>query len=378
MTINNKKTLFIVALSFFLVLFINLASVFLIRSDDELSKEVNRSDEMRIGYFHGGRVFVPYRAYVFGEFEKAGLNVDFYTTTAKEGPKELLFVPKNALEVQKIRDRDPLFGRFTGREILEHIVAGTLDGGAIGESSFVEAAEQGLPIVAVAKLGHDTAETKGKAIIVRKGAGITKPGDFIGKTIISRDAGPGDATFLREFFSSIGINSDDVNIIDYAHSNYMMEGLVKEEVDGGYYHHMTVQKVVERGFAEIYRPFDWVNPELSHALLVFRRDYYDNHKEEIKKFVKTYSERIKYEEENPVEEYYRQDGIEERGLQAHLRFAGMDIPRFSYPPLIDIDLLNQMQDLLQKHEQVEYLPVDLAPYIDQSLLLELIKKENDS
>ena len=112
--------------------------------------------------------------------------------------------------------------------------------------------------------------------------------------------------------------------------------------------------------------------------MVFRKDYYDNHKEEIKKFVEVYVNRIQYEKENPVEEYYRQDGVEERGLLAHLKFADMDIPRFSYPPLVEIDLLNQMQDLLQKHGQVAYPPVDLAPYIDQSLLLELIEEEVSS
>lgn len=378
MAVNKNLFSILISLSF-LVLATSLVNVFLISHDEEVSYVRRDQDQnMRIAYFHGGRVFVPYRAYVFGEFEKAGLSVDFYTTTAKEGSKELLPVPKNVVEVQNIRDRDPLFGRFTGREILENIMAGMLDGGAIGESSFIEAAEKGLPIVAVVKLGHDTQETKGKALIIRKGSDITEPEDFIGKTIISRDAGPGDSTFLREFLDSIGINPDEVNIVDYVHPNYMMEGLIKEEVDGGYYHHMTVQKVVEAGLAEIYQPFDWVNPELSHALLVFRRDYYDTHKEEIKKFIEVYIDRIIYEEENPAEEYYKQDGVEERGLLAHLKFAGMDIPRFSYPPLIEIGLLNEMQDLLQKHGQVEYSSVDLTPYIDQSLLLELIEERNSN
>ena len=373
--IISKKTSFLFLIFLLLVMVSGSVILFLVSSNKEISPKEGRQ-EMRIGYFHGGRVFVPYRAYVFGEFDRAGLNVGFYTATAKDGAEGLLFVPKNVVEVQSIRDKDPLFGRFTGREILENIMAGKLDGGAIGESSFIEAAEKGLPIVAVAKLGHDTKETKGKAIIVRNGSGITQPKDFIGKTIISRDAGPGDATFLREFFDSIGINPDDVNILDYAHPNYMMESLMEEEADGGYYHHMTVKKVVEKGLAKIYQPFDWVNPELSHALLVFRKDYYNSHKKEIKKFVEVYSDRIKYEEENPEEDYYRQNGVEERGLQTHLRFAGMDIPRFTYPPVIDIDLLNQMQDLLQKHKQVEYPPVDLAPYIDESLLLEVIKEKN--
>ena len=144
------------------------------------------------------------------------------------------------------------------------------------------------------------------------------------------------------------------------------------EVDGGYYHHMSVENLVKKGVAEIYQPFNWTNPKLSQAVLVYRKDYYESHQEEIKKFLEVYLDRIKYEQDNPVEVYYKQDGVEERGLRAHLKFAGMDIPRFSYPPLINITLLNQMQDLLQKHGQVDYPPVDLNPYINQTLLQELI------
>ena len=329
-------------------------------------------EEMNIGYFHGGRIFIPYRSYVFGEFDNVGINVRFHTVIGDKEPQELVYVPKSALEVKKIRGVTPTFGRMTGREILHYMMEGQLDGGTIGESSFIEAAEMGLPIVAVAELGHDTMETNGKSILVRKGSGIKKPEDFIGKNILSRQAGPGDATFLREFFISIGIDIDQVNIIDQVAPSQIEAKLWDGEVDGGYYHHMSVENLVKKGVAEIYQPFNWTNPKLSQAVLVYRKDYYESHQEEIKKFLEVYSDRIKYEQDNPVEVYYKQDGVEERGLRAHLKFAGMDIPRFSYPPLINITLLNQMQDLLQKHGQVDYPPVDLNPYINQTLLQELI------
>ena len=46
--------------------------------------------------------------------------------------------------------------------------------------------------------------------------------------------------------------------------------------------------------------------------------------------------------DHPVEQWYPHDGVKERGLQAHLRFAGMDIPRFTYPPRINVELLDEM------------------------------------
>lgn len=359
--IKTKKIYLIICCLF-------LAAVLVLVFADKFSSNVTSKEEIRIGYFHGGRVFVPYRAYVFKEFDKAGLNVVFYT--AKES-NELFPVPKSALEMKKIREKIPNFGRLTGRTIIDYITKDELDGGAVGESSFIEAAEMGLPIVAVAKLGHDT---KGKAIIVRKGSGIKEPKDFIGKTMISREAGPGDSTFLREFFESIGINPSEVNIIDYASPSYVTEALKDDEVDGGFYHHLKVVKLVSEGSAEIYQPFDWVNPELSQALLIFRKDYYDSHQKEIKKFLEVYLDRIKYERDHPVEDYYGQGEVEEKGLRVHLRFAGMDLSRFDYPPLLNEDLLNQMQDLLQKHKTVEYPPVDLSPYINQTLLQELMNE----
>lgn len=328
---------------------------------------------MRVGYFHGGRVFLLYRSYVFGEFSRVGLDVDFYTYDPSDKGK-LILVPSAARDMQALITKRPFLGRITGREIVDEIMKGRLDGGAIGESSFIEAVNKKMPLVAVAALGHDKLEMPGKAILVRKGANIKKPADFIGKTIISRDAGPGDAVFLREFFEKIGVNPEDVKIIDYKSPVVLKEDLSAGRVDGGYYHMMAAKEFIEEGLADLYQPMNWVNPELSQAVLVFRRDYYESHKPEIKKFLKAYLNRIKYEKENDREWYLGSDGVREIGLRAHMEFMGMDMPKFDYPPLINAELLNQMQALLLKHKQIGEM-VPLYPYVDQSLLNELMASE---
>lgn len=57
--------------------------------------------------------------------------------------------------------------------------------------------------MAVAILGHGSAEKSTKAIVVRSGVVIKTPKDFKNKRIISTRTGPGDEMFLREFIKKL-------------------------------------------------------------------------------------------------------------------------------------------------------------------------------
>lgn len=129
------------------------------------------------------------------------VNVEFYTQYMDKD--EFHKVPKSYEEMQKRRRGDgnkkTYFGQVTGTTLIEAMEKGILDGGTVGESSFVYAVSTGRPIVVVAMLSHDTIEMPGRDILMRKGVVINRPEDFKDKVLISRYVGPGDSIFLKEF-----------------------------------------------------------------------------------------------------------------------------------------------------------------------------------
>ena len=186
---------------------------------------------VRIGYFHGGRTHLFYRAYINGYFEKEKADVLLITKTLrKDGLKD---VPKTYAEFQAREQKHKHFGRMTGTEIVAEMEKGNLDGGTIGEASFIEAVSAGKPIVAVAALGHDTKERPGHAFVLRKGLVVKKPEDLKGKTFTSRRSGPVDAVLTREFILSEGLKLSDVKIIDNMYDDELYERFADGTVDGG-------------------------------------------------------------------------------------------------------------------------------------------------
>lgn len=319
------------------------------------------NNPVRIGYFHGGRVNKIYQAYVNQYFEKEGVNVKLYTKFLHE--EEIFEVPKTHEERKKM-SKDKYFGKMSGIEIVEKIMEGKLDGGTIGESSFVLSINNGLPIVAVAMLGYDA--IPGKAIIIRSDIKIDSPEDLKGKTLISRRAGPGDVIFLKEFLEDEGLDPDkDITIIDQVNDDdYLYRWLQEKKVEGGLYHLLGARKLVLSDVAYIYRPMNWMNSQLSHAVLVFHKDYLENHKEEVQKVVTAYMKRIAYEKNLPEEE---KDSSWDKAFMMVGKFEGMSIPQYNLPPKLKSNLLEEMQDLLLKYNEIEK-KINIEEYLDYSFV----------
>lgn len=316
---------------------------------------------VRIGYFHGGRVHCLYRAYVYNYFEEENVPVELYSQYLNQD--RFLLVPKEHRDMKE--DSEKGFGKLTGTKIIKAIENGILDGGTPGESSFVEAVNKGSPIVAVALLGHDVKRKPGKAFLLRKDVVIKSPDDFRGKKFGTRRAGPGDKIFLSEFFKSIGLNPDkDVTIIDQVSDDRLSELIRKKKIDGALYHLHAGISEIESGLVYLYRPMDWINPELSHALLVFRKDFVKKHPREVKKIIRAYMKRIKYEHALPEEKRLESRDF---GLQMLLYYKGMSLPQYNYPPVVNVDLLNQMQDLLFNYKIIGK-KTNLNKFIDNNFV----------
>lgn len=329
---------------------------------------VGKDSDVRIGYFLGGRTSLLYRAYINNYFTDENVSVRLITKTLRED--EYYDIPDKFEVVKSIKG----VAKATGMELLDEVVAGRAEGATPGESSFVEAVWLGMPIVAVAELGHDTKEKPGHAIIFRKDVRIEKPEDIKGKKLVSRRAGAGDAIFLLEFLRSIGLDKDDVSMTEQVDDDHYQEGIVDGTFDGGYFHLVQLDDLVDNGYAYIYRKLDWVNPELSHALLVFHKDFVRDHPDEVEKVIRAYMKRIKFEHSLSKEERMIDPGKNLRsGLQMEKDFHGMNIPQYDLPPLVSIDLLNEVQDLMLRYNYIDK-KTDLSPYIDNSFVEKIYRE----
>ncbi|MBI5244436.1 MAG: ABC transporter substrate-binding protein [Elusimicrobia bacterium] len=318
-------------------------------------------DAVKLAYFHGGKTAVLLRAYVNGSFEAAGVRLELHSKYMGKPGFELL--PRSTSAVAAIAldqdGRKTYFGKASGIETAEAALAGDFDGATMGEASFLLAVSSGAPLVAVATLSHDVREAPSKAIVVREDVMIDKPEDFKGKTLISRRAGPGEAVMLREFVLSIGLApGKDVELRNQVPEDEMVSLLRHRKVHGGLYDLSVVAKLVQRGQARLYRRMDWMNPEVSQALLVFRKDFVESRPEAVRRVLAAYAQRIRAEK--PL-------AVEQVGLDKAARDEGLGPPRADDPPWVRADLLEEYQDLLIKHG-VLGARVPLDGFVDTALL----------
>ena len=123
---------------------------------------------------------------------------------------------------------------------------------------------------------------------------------------------------------------------------------------------------------------DWVNPELSQAVLIFRKDFAGKNPTSVEKIIRAYMKRIDFEHKLSLDERrsVAKDGFKKlfkKGLQIEIDYNGMNFPQYDPNPLVNSTLLNQMQDLLLKHG---YIPekINLNNFIDNSFV-NLVSKE---
>lgn len=323
---------------------------------------------IKIGFFYGGRVNVIYRAFVDGYFDREGIKVELLTRL--EDKDGWFPMPQSYETTKNFLDKtNPLvFGRATGTEIIENMEKGVFVGGTVGESSFIYACVKGSPIQAVALLGHDSAENPGKCLVVRKGVTIKSPQDFKGKRIASRRAGPGDAVYVKEFFSSIGLDPEkDVTIIEQVPSGQLNEYLETGKADAVLYHMYAVLPVERSGIGYIYRPMNWMNPELAQGVLVFRKDFIKKHPDLVEKFVLGYMKRLKFEKKLIVSDEEKFLHTNDLGTKIKYHYKNLSMPVYDYPPLVRLDLLTEMQRLLFKYKEIDK-QVDLRGFINNDFV----------
>ena len=328
---------------------------------------------LRVGYFHGGRTHNLYRALQYGWLNQEGANMHLYASYL-EDQMNFRKVPDSHQELVNLRSEKD-FGRTRGTSIVKAMMNGDLEGGTIGESSFVDAVQRGYPIIAVAELGHDFKDLPGKVILTRPGFEPKSVEDLRGKLLITRRAGPGDAAFLKEYLVQNGLEpGKDVTVLDQVPDHFQQRWLEEGVIDGGLYHLWGIRKILDAGNANIFKRLDWFNPELSQSVLVFRKDVIEDRPEDIQRIIDGYTKRLLYEEDLTMAERteYTPRGPN-FGLVIYLEYQGMRLPAADYPPLVEPELLEEMQDILVRHDTFDK-SVYLRDHIDNSFVNDFMRR----
>jgi ABC-type nitrate/sulfonate/bicarbonate transport system substrate-binding protein len=122
----------------------------------------------------------------------------------------------------------------------------------------------------------------------------------------------------------------------------------------------------------MYRAMDWMNAEISHALLVFRKDFIEEYPKEVQNIITAYMKRIKYENSIPKQEKISSIHPENNlGLQLGFQLNGSSIPVYDYPPLVRVELLEEVQDLLFEYGEIDN-KIDLNQHIDNSFVIKAL------
>jgi hypothetical protein len=179
--------------------------------------------------------------------------------------------------------------------------AGNLECGMIGESTFLTVVDEGLPWSAVSRLGQDTRESAGKIVVVRSDLPIEGPADLRGLTFGSRESGPYDQVMVREFLLSRGVDPSSMVILDQVPPDDLERMLEDRELDLAFLH-LVIAATIRR---------------------------------------------VRHEQSLPARERSRFSGSRSFGMDLTF-FEDFDIPQYSERPLIQVDLLAEMQRLLLK------------------------------
>jgi ABC-type nitrate/sulfonate/bicarbonate transport system substrate-binding protein len=332
--------------------------------------------QLRIGYFHGGRNLLVYRALNDGVFDRADVAMSLWATRSDEDP-EFYMMPPNLKDLEHYRTNathGSMLGRTTGIQLTEQLNQGRIDCAMIGESSFLLMAKDGIAATAVAKLGQDQVELPGKVVLVLEELELQGPSDFAGLTIGSRKGGPYDAIMVREFLEGRGVDIATMTVLDNIPQLDLRSALKKNEIDIVFLHLNRATRAIAYGGYKLLPgfAFSFANPKLSHAILVCRDDVIKARREPLVRFLTGYKERIDFENSLSREARSKFDGHKTLGMD-NVQFPGFNLPQYDPEPLVDPVLLDEMQALMIKHG---HLPgeVPFRDHIDMSLMEEALAR----
>jgi len=313
---------------------------------------------VRVGFAHGGCCRSFFRAYLSDSFDQAGVDVRLRTSFADD-PYRFELVTRNFEREHERRGYEGM-GAVSGRVLDEMIVAGELDGALVSESDLLLDYHEGLPLVVVARMGHTEADRPGLMLVTRSGFEPQSVEDLHGKTLSTRQDSPSDRIFLQELLSQHGMEEGvDYQMLEGIPDEEQFKWLAKGSFDAGLYRTCGATKLIKEGKAELFKPMDWIEPELASAYLVFHRDFVESRPDDVRRLLRGLAWRLDYESRIPSGER-----LERRDFNyiIDFPFMGSRLPHTTFPFEAKASQLEPAQALLVKHGLLEG-PRDLRPLV---------------
>jgi ABC-type nitrate/sulfonate/bicarbonate transport system substrate-binding protein len=334
-------------------------------------------DMLRIGYFHGGRNILLYRAMDDGAFEREGVDVAFFVRRWKKDEK-FYKIWEDAIQLdlyRKFSHEGYLFGRTTGPEIVHEMDKGRLDCGMIGESTFVQmVVAEKRPFKAIIKLGQDKSSAPGKIMVMKKDITDVSTKGLKGKSFLSRESGPYDRMMVREFLEKRGVSLDDVQLLDQVPQHALKGHIENVTVDFAFLHLNRAVHVIQKGDYVMFPDyeFDFAKPEIAQAVLVCHERILERKRDSLKKFIRAYIKRIRYEHglsdaERALFDINKTLKIDNKAI------PGFNLPQYDQQPWIGESELEEISRLLHKYDFISTIE-DVVPFIDHSLLEEVLNE----
>jgi ABC-type nitrate/sulfonate/bicarbonate transport system substrate-binding protein len=329
---------------------------------------------IRVGYFHGGRTMLLYRALVNDYFEKENLTALFYTKQLHSDVWDQYDRTGNENTITGYRS-----GKATGIELSELLLKGKVDISFIGEAAFIRSCSLGQQVVAIAQLGADETDKGGHSIVIKKGIVIKGPRDLEKIVWGTRRSSGGDDIFLKEFLYQQGVDLKKVKIISGIADDEVTKFIKQGKIQGAYHHLMMVRNDELNGILYTYRKLDWVDPAMSQALAIVTKESLKKNREIYKRFIRAYMKRIAFEKALPEDQKTKKlksekgNGFKISLYEMQMDHKGMNLPQYPRIPIIRKDITDKSQEMFLRHKFIEK-KITLENCYDNSLVLEVAKE----
>ncbi len=310
----------------------------------EMKQPCTPEEAIEIGYFHGGRAQLLYRAQLAGEFASECL--DLRLVVGRDAGGELFTLPAEHESFEAALASAGV-ERWGSASIVEAIASGAIDGGAVGEAEFVDAVSRGLPITAVATLGINRKEIPGYALLLRRGKRVGRSADLSALKVGVNRTAPFDLVLARELMRQLSPKGLAPRLEEFVSAREITSAIETGDLDGGFYHYRAAKALIGSGVATLHRRLDWADARLTHALWVFNNDFLDRRPQDLERLLSVYLQRIASEEDPP--EYSDE--------------LAMGVPAWELHPTVDVERLDGVQGLMIEHGLLRK-ETDLYPFID--------------